>query len=458
MLNLSDNHIPPQDLANKRLYSIKLVNMPKKVKLLRRWLLGIFIFFVACLFLPWQQNVTGYGRTTALYPQERPQTLPSLIAGRIAKWHIQEGEYVSEGDTIIVITEIKEKFLDSNLLRRMALQIKAKEDNIKAKQDKVLALRKQVDFLTSSLNLGIQKTQNKLIQAQYKVSSDSAKLVATRIDSANTYDQYRRGKLLYDSSLITQTKLQERQSKYQETSAKTVEAQMAYSRSLNELLNARIEINAIQAEYLEKISKAESTIAETEAEVYTSQESLAKLSIEYSNLVIRNGFYTIRAPQAGYVVKALKAGIGETIKEGEDIVTIMPEKPQLATEMYIRPLDVPLVTRGTKVRIQFDGWPALVFSGWPNATVGTFGGVVQNIDRVSSDNNKFRVLIVPDPDDEPWPEQIQMGSGAYCWAMLNNVPVWYEVWRQFNGFPPDFPKGQNDIEKKEQEYLAPKKK
>jgi hypothetical protein len=21
---------------------------------------------------------------------------------------------------------------------------------------------------------------------------------------------------------------------------------------------------------------------------------------------------------------------------------------------------------------------------------------------------------------------------------LNNVPVWYEIWRQFNSFPPDY--------------------
>jgi hypothetical protein len=28
-----------------------------------------------------------------------------------------------------------------------------------------------------------------------------------------------------------------------------------------------------------------------------------------------------------------------------------------------------------------------------------------------------------------------MGSGTKGWVMLNNVPVWFEIWRQFNGFP-----------------------
>lgn len=458
MLNLSKNSVEKEVLKEKRLYSIGLVNMPVKVKLIRRWLLGIFIFMFACLFLPWQQNVSGYGKTTALKPQERPQTLPSLIAGRISKWYVQEGAYVQKGDTIIVITEVKEKFLDTNLLSRMVLQIAAKEDNIKAKQSKIIALESQVEFLRTSLKLSLQKARNKVIQGKLKVSSDSAKMVAAKIDSANTYDQYRRGRLLYDSGLLVQTKFQERQSKYQVTSAKAVDAEMSYNKSLNELTNARIELNSLEAEYLEKISKAESSIAETQADVFESQEKLAKLKIEYSNLQIRNGFYTIRAPQTGYVVRALKAGIGETIKEGENVVTIMPERPQLAVEMYIRPLDIPIVHEGTKVRIQFDGWPALVFSGWPNVSVGTFGGIIQNIDRVSSNNNKFRLLIVPDPNDEPWPDQIQMGSGTYCWAMLNNVSVWYEIWRQFNGFPPDFPDGsQTAIDKKDNSGSKKKK-
>ena len=31
-----------------------------------------------------------------------------------------------------------------------------------------------------------------------------------------------------------------------------------------------------------------------------------------------------------------------------------------------------------------------------------------------------------------------MGSGVYGWALLDDVPVWYELWRQINGFPPDY--------------------
>jgi uncharacterized protein (DUF3820 family) len=100
-------------------------------------------------------------------------------------------------------------------------------------------------------------------------------------------------------------------------------------------------------------------------------------------------------------------------------------------------MDVPLLVKGRRVRLQFDGWPALVFSGWPGYTFGTFGGQVAVIDNIDTDGH-YRILVVQDPQDDPWPQQLRVGSGAYGWIMLNDVPVWYELWRQFNGFPPDY--------------------
>jgi hypothetical protein len=158
---------------------------------------------------------------------------------------------------------------------------------------------------------------------------------------------------------------------------------------------------------------------------------------EYSNTQIRSSFYQILAPQDGYIVKALIPGIGETIKEGQAIASILPSEYQLAVELYVDPIDLPLLEKGRKVRLQFDGWPTLVFSGWPDLSVGTFGGEVAVIDNTDS-NGKYRILVIPDKNEEKWPEQIRIGSGVYGWAMLKDVPIWYELWRQMNRFPPDY--------------------
>ena len=98
----------------------------------------------------------------------------------------------------------------------------------------------------------------------------------------------------------------------------------------------------------------------------------------------------------------------------------------------------PLIHIGEKVRIQFDGWPAIVFSGWPNVSYGTYGGEVVAIENFISSNGKYRILLAPDKNDNEWPKAIRVGSGAYTMALLNDVPIWFELWRKINGFPPNF--------------------
>ena len=146
----------------------------------------------------------------------------------------------------------------------------------------------------------------------------------------------------------------------------------------------------------------------------------------------------ILAPQNGYINKAIRAGIGETFKEGEQLVGIMPSDYDLAVETYVAPIDLPLIHVGEQIRVQFDGWPAIVFSGWPDASFGTYGGKVVAVETFISPNGKFRVLIAPDETKETWPKNVRVGSGARTIALLNDVPIWYELWRKINGFPPDY--------------------
>jgi multidrug resistance efflux pump len=178
--------------------------------------------------------------------------------------------------------------------------------------------------------------------------------------------------------------------------------------------------------------------------VQTGSADVAKLRNQFANYTIRSGLYTITAPQSGQVVKARTAGIGEILKEGEVISEIVPTDIDYAIEMFVRPVDLPLLAIGQKVRLLFDGFPAVVFSGWPQASYGTFGGEVSAIESNVSTNGKFRVLIREDRTDKPWPPQLMMGTGAQGIALLKDVPIWYELWRNINGFPPDYYKPQEE--------------
>lgn len=407
MLKISSRSVEkmmPQD----RLYSLRSLNTPMAGKILARWLLGMGVLFLIVLFLPWQQNIRGNGKVTALSPANRPQTIETIIAGRIQNWKVSEGQYVNKGDTIAIVSEVKEKYFDPQLLFRLRQIITSKESSLSSKDDKAKALKKQIAALRDGM--------------RNKVDQSIAKLEAERIKFSNAKNQFERNKKLFEAGNIPLTKYQDVVNKYQGAEADST--------------NATIEIERVKAEYLDKISKAESDLSNTLAEQFDTQADIAKLRNELANMEIRSQQYFILAPQSGYVVKATHAGIGETIVEGEAVCTIMPQSDDVAVEMYVKAMDVPLISKGRHVRIEFDGFPALQFSGWPSVSVGSFGGSVEVIDFVNSKPGEFRILVVPDKNDDPWPKQIRNGSGTQGWVMLDDVPIWYEIWRQLNGFPP----------------------
>lgn len=434
MLNLSDNK--NQEIQHQQSVLFKTLGSPKSGRKLAKILLTVTFLFFILLFFPWQQNIRGNGKLTAFQPGQRPQSVETAIAGRIESWKVREGQYVQKGDTILTLSEIKDKYFDPELLKRTQEQIDAKTSSISSKRDKVGSLTKQITALRDLLIAKTQQAENKLKQFQFKLVSDSSDYEAEKIRFENQRNIYERNLKLFERGNIALTKLQEMESKFQASKMKQISSENKFYESKQEVMNARVDIGAIESELLDKISKAESDKNNTLADIYDAEGSLAKLESEFANLSIRNGQYQLLAPQDGYLVKAMKAGIGETIKEGESVAQIMPENPEMAVEMYVKAMDVPLIEKGRKVRIEFDGWPALQFSGWPNVSVGTFGGVVSVIDRVNSVGGQYRILVTPDPEDEAWPEQLRIGSGTKGWVMLDTVSVWYEIWRQLNGFPP----------------------
>ncbi|NVJ45598.1 MAG: HlyD family efflux transporter periplasmic adaptor subunit [Cytophagia bacterium] len=434
MLNISDNK--DNEIIEQKSILFKTLKTPSAGRIVARVLIGVTTLFFILLFFPWQQNIRAKGKVTAFSPGQRPQSIQSAIAGRIDSWNVIEGQFVEKGDTILTLSEVKDSYFDPQLLQRTREQIEAKRNSIEAKKEKVSALEQQIEALEKLQSAKFAQAQNKLTQAHFKLTSDSVDYEAEKVRYANQENIFDRNKKRYEAGNIALTKFQELESKFQESKMKLISSENKFLESKTEVINAEVNISGVQAEYQDKISKAKSDLNNTSSEVFEAEANLSKLENQYANYEIRTNNYQLIAPQSGYVVKAMKAGVGETIKEGESVAQIMPENPQLAVEMYVRAMDVPLIQQGRKARIEFDGWPALQFSGWPSVSVGTFGGEVQVIDRVNSVNGDFRILITADPDDEPWPEQLRMGSGTKGWVMLDNVPVWYEIWRQLNGFPP----------------------
>jgi len=406
---------------------------------IKPWLTGFLILLAAILFLPWTQNIRSKGNVTSLFQEQRPQKIYSPIAGKISHWWVKEGDFVKKGDTLAKITEIKEDYLDPNLVPRTQEQLNAKKGYLEFYTQKVRANEAQIVNLKSSKKIKLEQLTNKITQLNQKLVGEKAELDAAANEASLIKDQFERNRKMFQEGLISQTQFQQRNAAAQNALAKKTIAENKINQTQQDLRNAAIEQGAIEQEYNEKINKAESERFQSLSQIESGKGEVAKLENQVTNYTIRNGMYYIMATQDGQVIRAQKAGIGEIIKDGEELLTVVPTGNKYAVEMFVRPVDLPLLSPGQSVRFIFDGFPAIIFAGgWPNQSFGTFAGKILAVENTINDNGLFRVIVVEDPASKKWPSQIKMGAGAQGIALLNDVPLWYELWRNINGFPADF--------------------
>ncbi|MCE2843907.1 MAG: HlyD family secretion protein [Sediminibacterium sp.] len=411
------------------------------------WVLGVFGFLLILLFLPWTQNISSSGHVTTLYQDQRPQQINTVIPGKIVKWYIKEGDVVKKGDTIVELADVKDDYLDTNLVARTRDQLVAKEQKLLFYSEKINAIESQINAIENNRNLKINSLENKIEQFKRKLISDSSEVIAAEVDYKISQEQLTRGKQLFNQGVVSLVELERRTAQNNKALAILTEKQQKLLNTRQDINIVKIDINSARQEADDKIFKSRSEIATSRGEIAGTTGDMAKNRNILANYISRGNQKWLIAPQDGQIIKAKKSGINEIVKEGEMIVEMVPTQIDFAIELFVEPMDLILINRGQKVRMIFDGFPAIVFSGWPNNSYGTFGGEISMVENNRNENGKFRILVIPDSDQKGWPKELKTGTGARGFALLNTVPIWYELWRQINGFPPDYYKTKEPTKK-----------
>jgi multidrug resistance efflux pump len=399
---------------------------------------GLFFVLVFILFVPWTQNINTSGIVTTQFQEQRPQQINSIIPGKIIKWWVKEGDFVQKGDTIVELADTKDDYLDPRLIERTNDQLIAKKQKVDFYDSKITNINGQLIAIEAGFKLQEAAIRNKIQQLERKILIDSAELSAAKIDLEVGTNQYNRAGKMLNDGIISLVDYERRTQSFNKAKAGFQEKQQKFLNTKQDVLIARIDLNSLKQEVNDKLFKLKGDIANANTEKSTVIAEVAKNENELSNYRIRGGQKWLLAPQTGQIIKAKKAGINEIVKEGEMIVEIVPNSFKYAVELFVKPMDLALINKGQDVRLQFDGYPAIVFSGWPNSSYGTFAGKISAIETNRNENGQFRVLIIPDMTEKNWPSNLKIGTGAQGFALLNDVPIWYELWRQLNGFPPDF--------------------
>lgn len=384
---------------------------------------------VALGFAPWQQSVFGAGNVIALAPMERQQGIDAPVEGRIVKWHVIEGSRVRKGDPVAEMAD-----LDPNLPARLQLERNAALERIRAVSERQRHLEERVAEIDQSLKNEIAAAEFRVQQAQDRIRAGQQSLDAATAKQTVATQNLDRHRVLYPKGLVSK-----RQLEVAEADKDTADAELNRSRA--QLDEARNFLRTVEAERARTINTGRALIGDARAarEAALSELALARQALQpVETRLSRQATQIVYAPTEGVIFRLSVQPGGAVVKSGDQIASMVPDVSSAVVELWVDGNDMPLISTGRKVRLQFEGWPAVQFVGWPSVAVGTYGGVVQLVDPTDDGKGKFRLLVGPDPENSEWPDSryLRQGVRTKGWVLLNNVPVAAEVWRQINGFPP----------------------
>lgn len=440
--------------------SLRLVRSSRYARRIAKWLIAaLVVALLGVVFLPWQQFIRGDGAVVAFDPVNRPQAVEAPVKGIIAE--IGEGIYenarVAEGQLVYRIVDqdpqylerLKEQIVNTEDQHRIAkLRLERALEQLAANKSVVDEKQEEIASTRAAQREAIAAAGEYIQMAENKKAAELAGLAAAEDGVWQAELDFQRKKELNSKGLETGLKFQEADLKLRQAKAKKAMAEQYVRAAENEVEAKTMERKAKSQEWDGKINKVESEleksksdIAKAEIEIAKTREEITKIKNEIEKLrtlIARQETQDVVAPRDGYIMRLVAYNKSAIVKQGETLFTIVPETDKPAVQIWVNGNDAPLISPGRHVRLQFEGWPAAQFAGWPSVAIGTFGGKVALVDPTDDGMGKFRVVVLPDESDAPWPEfpYLRQGVRVHGWVLLDQVSLGYEIWRRMNGFPP----------------------
>lgn len=419
--------------------AFRLVQSSKPAASIAYTLVVLFFTTIFVLvFVPWQQTTDGSGRVVAYTPLDRQQTIEAPISGRVIKWHVMEGSKVRKGDPILDITDN-----DPDFLERIGQERKALQSRLEAARERESSIRSRIIALRSAQSNAVTAASSRTSMASDRVRAAQQAVDAAIAQEKTSAINFSRQKQLLEKGLTSTRNMELAELDYENARTGLKRARAGYDAAVKEESALGSDRSKVNMDGSAAINDAQASLASAQSEIAKILEEIPKVDARLS----RQQNQEVFAPRDGTIMRILVNPDGQQVKEGDVVAIIIPDTSERAVELYINGNDIPLVSEGREVRLQFQGWPVLQISGWPEYAVGTFGGIVSLVDVTDNGSGYFRILVIPDQKEEDWPSTryLRQGVRAKGWIFLNRVSLWYELWRRFNDFPPMIPKDDLNI-------------
>jgi len=455
-MNLVTNRVPPTSNGfetldhQAALSSLQLARTPRQARRLSRAVvIALMILPAVLVFVPWTQTVHGTGQAIAFNPVQRPQFVVSPIEGRVKKWYVVEGDRVKAGQPIVELVDN-----DPQLELRLLDEEKAIHERIRAAEGRVRDIEARIRNLENSRDLAILVQSSILREEEARLLTFKQEELAAKAALDAAEPNYKRMKDLFENKLGGLAS--KRDVELALAGLETAQAKLTQAQAVVKLGDARVAAahdtrGKVDEDTAAMVNLEKASMGSAEADVANIRRDKAQIEVR----IARQRAQYVDSPVDGTVFRLVAAGEagGLLVRPGERLAILVPDinknvettagltandYPGIVAELHIDGNDLPLVRKGDRVRVQFEGWPAVQFVGWPSVAIGSFGGRVYLVDPTADDKGGFRILVEPDPDDQGWPDDqyLRQGVRAQGWVLLNRVSLGWELWRQLNAFPP----------------------
>jgi multidrug resistance efflux pump len=412
--------------------ALHLVRTTRLIRILGKLTFALLVLSVlAMFFAPWQQTSKGYGVVVAADPQFRTQDVDSQYDGIIkyVKAGLREGATVDEGELLFELEPVAAREQE-----QLAAQIEQTRSARLASINSLEFAKQNVQLQKLSGNTLVEAARSDVEAARNKWKQSEQEVLSLEAEYKQKAYLQEQAEVLFPKGLTSEQDLMDKRNGLTAAFAKLEKARRAVDESFQLLDAKESELEAKRNDLDIKNRESQTKEQQESAKLTEIENKLTDLQIKVSLL----DRLKVTAPRHGIVHKLHGREGSNSVKKGDLLFSIVPSTDDLAVELTVPGRDMPLVHLGDKVRLQFQGWPAVQFVGWPSAAVGTFGGRVIALSPTDDMKGNFSILVGPDPEEPQWPDDryLRQGVRANGWVLLKQVSLGYEIWRQLNGFPP----------------------
>ncbi len=296
--------------------------------LFRATITFLVLIFIWAAFFKIDQVVRAQGQVIA---SSRTQIVQAADGGVLAEMRVEEGDKVDAGEVIAVLE--KERALASFSESRG--KVRALAMNVERLQAELANKPLEFDLLTQKSYPTLYETQINLYKRRTKAIEDQLAVLKDNVQLA-------RQELNMNIPLEKQGDI---------SKADILRLKRVMNEALNQYATAK---NKYFQDASAELNKAQEDLNSQE-QIMADREQL----LEHTQII---------APASGIVKSVRVTTIGGVIRQGDEILQILPTDSTLVVEAKVKPADMASIRVGLPVKVKLDAYDYALF--------GTMGGVV----------------------------------------------------------------------------------